>query len=364
MNKNSAVFVIILLFVGVLTIAHETQYSITAYATPDKYPGDSIGISFAESTILECPQYKQWRVEMKVIGEYGYSSSVSGSKTSWSYLSSGPLTKYTMISDSGTYTATKTGIFTAMGRVVCSNGDILTQGDTSQGGWSTFSFTVYEKPDDVTCTNECTVLGSRDRTYKTCDPYKLCGNYDSDPCLEWKLFSQPSCTPDDPPVTCQSDWSTGEWSPCADSLQTRQVSDLNNCNVPTGTMPVAMRECETPPYIPPDNGDDDTGGDDTSTDWNAYCISKGYDSYDAIAHKCIGTADDDSTDDNGQDTNWDEYCTSRGYDSYNEDTHKCTGGSIFDEDSDSSKNLLLYAGIGALFLIFMAIMVIIAMKKK
>lgn len=301
MKNAFPALLLLTLFVSALAVGqYSGLLSMTVWTTANTYPGDTVSITFASSTTTSCDL--SYYIEYVVINQADKSK-----QWTWKKYFTGDLAPSTMVSHTTSWVAQDAGLYEARGVVVCSIKD--------QYGFypritpvSSYTFTINEKPLDITCTNECNILGSRDIPYGQC-PYKKCGYYDADPCLEWSApITDSTCLPQNticingvcinevsgpcttdahcvttPPVTCLTDtyqcpdgsyvsrniddncnfdlcpeqmcdsiWKTGVWSECkSDGFQVRQVYDLNNCAEPTGVMPQNKQSCT------PDFGDQD-----------------------------------------------------------------------------------------------------------
>ena len=92
------------------------------------------------------------------------------------------------------------------------------------------------------CTDECP-LGK-----KVCRDNSMfvCGNFDSDRCTEWATQDCPrgqTCENGECVIpACREDWICGEWSSCANEVQTRMCADWNKCGTKEN-MPSEQRAC-------------------------------------------------------------------------------------------------------------------------
>jgi hypothetical protein len=102
--------------------------------------------------------------------------------------------------------------------------------------WGNMSFcqSWYECKDGdcvKTCKDECKTE-NRTECFNDSKSVGLCGNFDPDPCLEYRLVD--SCdalkeTCSDAGCQCLESWTCEEWSLCENSKQTRICADSNNC---------------------------------------------------------------------------------------------------------------------------------------
>lgn len=281
MNFKAMALLLIMMFAGGLAVSQEMGLiSITAWTTSTTYEGDVVSITYADSTNIACGapgQTVAYYIDYVVISQADTSKQWEMRK-----YKSGVIGQYYMISHATSWVAQEPGLYEVRGVAVCSIKD-------AYGFYprltpiSSYMFTINEKPADITCTNDCTILGSRDIPYGQC-PYRKCGYYDVDECLEWSApITDSTCIIDDPvdpvdPTVCPTDvyqcpdgsyvnrniddscnfflcpvqmcesiWKTGAWSECrADGFQVRQVFDYNQCAEPTGVMPDNKQTC-TPP---------------------------------------------------------------------------------------------------------------------
>lgn len=142
-----------------------------------------------------------------------------------------------------------------------------TQNYTSASNES--NFTVSSKPSSgggsssSRCSSECTY---GERACGAGNEVFVCGDYDSDICMEWTSFA---CRTDEKcengecvPAVCVEDWLCDVWSSCQQGYNVRDCYDFNSCGT-YKTVPKTKIECEEPAeeivdeeelYIPPETG--------------------------------------------------------------------------------------------------------------
>jgi hypothetical protein len=163
-----------------------------------------------------------------------------GNWTDFSCVNSSTKNQSRIIVQQDSYNCSDERNITEYQSVACSSGYVCSDGQciASTGGGGGGS-------GGSTCTNECLTAGSIICSSET--SYKICGNYDSDSCLELseaiecpagKICLEGNCIA----INCTENWVCEEWSNCTNKKQTRVCRDINSCSSqPTKT---ETRECE------------------------------------------------------------------------------------------------------------------------